>query len=306
MYSCFMYDWRITGTMNEKEGIGASNMQVGRGSCSGTFGELVQGMIDERPFLITLPVRDLKSSALFVPDRNAVDIVTARGRQKARLACEKLLRTFGIRLGGYLHIQSNIPIGKGMASSSADIIAAVRAVADSCSLPITEELISRIAAEIEPTDGVMYEGVVAYDYLNGQLIEAFGSLPPFILIGFDVGGSIDTIEFNQKRKDYSEKQKKKFRQAYELVTEGIKSRNFSYLCEAATISARINQQLLPKLYFDELKQMAQQYNGGVVVAHSGTVAGLLLDAQMPNIQAVSREIKQKLHLLRGTRILQFS
>ncbi|GAA3326391.1 hypothetical protein GCM10020331_062110 [Ectobacillus funiculus] len=180
-----------------------------------------------------------------------------------------------------------------MASSSADMIAAVRAVSDSYSLPVTEELISRIAAEIEPTDGVMYEGVVAYDYLNGQLIEAFASLPPFTLIGFDVGGSVDTVEFNQQKKEYSKKHKKKFQQAYELVTEGIRSGNFAYLCEAATISARINQQLLPKQYFDELEQLAQRYSGGVVVAHSGTVAGILLDAQMPNIQMVSREIKQK-------------
>ncbi|WP_129726402.1 kinase [Ectobacillus funiculus] len=281
-------------------------MKIGSGSCSGTFGELVQGVIEERPFLITLPVKELKSSALFVPDRNATDIVTVWGRQKARMACEKLLKTFGIKIGGYLHIRSNIPIGKGMASSSADIIAAVRAVSDSYSLPVTEELISRIAAEIEPTDGVMYEGVVAYDYLNGQLIEAFASLPPFILIGFDVGGSVDTVEFNQHKKEYSKKHKKKFQQAYELVTEGIRSGNFAYLCEAATISARINQQLLPKPYFDELEQLAQQYNGGVVVAHSGTVIGILLNAQLPNIQAITREIKQKIHFLMGTSILQFS
>lgn len=281
-------------------------MKVGRGSCSGTFGELVQGIIDEHPFLITLPVRDLKSNALFVPERGAVDIVTVPARQKAKIACEKLLGTFGIKRGGYLHIQSNIPIGKGMASSSADIIAAVRAIADSYSLPVTEELISRIAAEIEPTDGLMYEGVVAYDYLNGKLIKAFDSLPPFILIGFDIGGSVDTVEFNQKKKEYSEKHKKKFRRAYELVNKGIESGNFAYLCEAATISSRINQQLLPKPYFEELEQLARQYNGGVVVAHSGTVAGILLDAQMPNIQAVSRQIKQQLHLLRGTSILQFS
>jgi len=281
-------------------------MKIGSGSCSGTFGELVQGVIEERPFLITLPVKELKSSALFVPDQNAIDIVTVRGRQKARMACEKLLKTFGIKIGGYLHIHSNIPIGKGMASSSADMIAAVRAVSDSYSLPVTEELISRIAAEIEPTDGVMYEGVVAYDYLNGQLIEAFASLPPFTLIGFDVGGSVDTVEFNQQKKEYSKKHKKKFQQAYELVTEGIRSGNFAYLCEAATISARINQQLLPKPYFDELEQLAQQYNGGVVVAHSGTVIGILLNAQLPNIQAITREIKQKIYFLMGTSILQFS
>jgi len=281
-------------------------MKIGSGSCSGTFGELVQGIIDERPFLITLPVKGLKSSALFVPDQNAADIATVRGRRKARLACKKLLKTFGIKIGGYLHIHSNIPIGKGMASSSADIIAAVRAVSDSCSLPITEELISRIAAEIEPTDGVMYEGSVAYDYLNGQLIEEFDSLPPFILIGFDVGGSIDTIEFNQKKKEYSEKHKKKFRRAYELVNKGIKSGNFAYLCEAATISARINQQLLPKPYFDELEQLAQQYNGGIVVAHSGTVAGILLSAQRPDIETISWEIKQQLYSLKGTGVLHYN
>lgn len=66
---------------------------------------------------------------------------------------------------------------KGMASSSSDIVAAMKAIAHSYSLPLTEQILSSIAVEIEPSDGVMYDDVVAYDYIHGELIK-FGPLPP--------------------------------------------------------------------------------------------------------------------------------
>lgn len=264
--------------------------KLGKGYCNGTFGELVQGIIGGRPFLITLPLPCLKSEAVFIPDETISEITGYPSNIKAVTAGKKLCQRFGIQAGGSLQIQSNIPPGKGMASSSADITAAMKAIADCYSLPLTKEIISSIAAEIEPTDGVMYDEVVAYDFIHGELIECFGHLPPFFIIGIDFGGIIDTVQFNQIEKKYEYQEQLKFIAAYELIKEGIATKNVSFICRAAAISARINQKLLPKPFFNELETVAKTCGGGLVAAHSGTVLGVIMEKNNPNLKKVLEQV----------------
>lgn len=259
-------------------------MKVGKGKCSGTFGELVQGVLGQQPFLITLPIPVLKSEAIFIPDRKKSEINGFRSHTKALEACEKVFQWFDLSGGGVLQLHSNIPRGKGMASSSADIVAAMRAVAESFSIPLTDDIISRIASEIEPTDGVMFEDVVAFDYINGQLIESFGSLPPFGMIGIDIGGVIDTIQFNQQLKQYNYSDHQMFFEAYNLIKSGIRNKDLSLICKASTMSAQVNEKFLPKPYFKEIERLTSICQGGIVVAHSGTVLGILFNPTIPNLE----------------------
>lgn len=282
-------------------------MKVGKGSCNGTFGELVQGVLGERPFLITLPIPTLRSEAIFIPNITDSEITGSHSNTKAIEACKKLLQWFDMKGGGRLQIHSNIPAGKGMASSSADIVAAIKATAHSYSLPLTEDIISAIASEIEPTDGVMYDDVVAYDYIHGQLIESLGPLPPFVLIGIDAGGIVDTIQFNQLSKPYDWWDRNKFLEAYELAKTGIRNKKLSSICKAATISAHINQKILPKPHFSEFERLSNIYQGGLVIAHSGTVIGILLDPSDPNISEVFSQISKQISLIiKNSRIKPFS
>lgn len=265
-------------------------MRIGTGSCKGTFGELVQGVYKGRPFLITFPIQPLQSEAIFVPHAESSEIIGASSHTKAIEGCNKLLKQFAITSGGSLHIQSNIPVGKGMASSSADIIAALKAVADSHSLPISEEIMSHVSIEIEPTDGVMYDKAVAYDYRNGCLLESFGSLPSFLLIGMDTGGTVDTVQFNNQTKSYTPEECRTFAKAYDLVRKGIHTQDLSLICQAATMSAQINQRFLQKPCFHEFQKLADTYGGGIVTAHSGTVLGILMHPQSPHVTSVYQHI----------------
>ena len=275
-------------------------MKIGNGSCNGTFGELVQGIIEDRPFLITLPIPSLQSEARFVPEPAVTGVRVVDSKIKAKKAGESLLQLFGIKGGGYLDIHSNITAGKGLASSSADIVAALRAIADSYSLPLTNEIISMIAAKVEPTDGVMYEEVVAYDYINGELIESFGSLPPFILVGIDFGGTVNTIQFNQVPKAYTDADQQQFNEAYQLVKKGFKDQNITDIGQAATMSAMVNQKILANPFFPQLEKLAHRYQGGIVVAHSGTVAGILLEGNIANRdEAVSHLLREMSLVLEG-------
>lgn len=56
------------------------------------------------------------------------------------------------------------------------------------------------------------------------------------------------------------------------------------LGKACTHSARLNQSLLPKKEFEALEDIARRCGAaGVQVAHSGNVAGILLDARSPDL-----------------------
>lgn len=268
-------------------------MNLGKGICNGTFGELVQGVIGETPFLITMPILTLKSEAVFQSDSNMTEIIGQPANAKAINACKKLAETFGLKTGGRLHIHSNIPAGKGMASSSADVVAALKAMAESYSLPLKKKLISKIAAEIEPTDGVMYDEVVSYDYIQGKLIERFGNMPPFSVIGIDTGGMVDTIKFNENTKMYHEQDRQQFLESYKLVKDGIQNQDFTLICEGSTISARINQKILAKPYFTEFENLAASCGGGLVIAHSGTVMGILIEEDITaNSEVFIQMVKQ--------------
>jgi L-threonine kinase len=277
--------------------MGAFTMRLGTGSCNGTFGELVQGVIGERPFLITLPIASLRSEAIFIPNPTVSEMTVLNSKVKALEAGELLVQQFGLNGGGLLDIRTNIPVGKGMASSSADITAAMKAIAQSYLLPLTKEMISTIAAKIEPTDGVMYDEVVAYDYIHGELIESFGTFPPFILVGIDLGGTVDTIEFNQFKKAYDRHDQNHFLEAYEWVRAGFRKKNISFIIKAATISARINQKIVPRPFFNEFEKLAHACQGGIVVAHSGTVMGILIDWNISNRNEVVLHLSKQMSAL---------
>ena len=62
-------------------------------------------------------------------------------------------------------------------------------------------------AEIEPTDGVMYPGVVSFYHRKVELGEIFGPMPRLTVVAVDEGGEVDTIEYNRLRKPYTSEEK---------------------------------------------------------------------------------------------------
>ncbi len=106
--------------------------RVGNGFAPGSFGELLQGVSpdDGRDFLVTLPL-SIGAHATFTPDATLPDVQVAPARKRKSLAvARRALALLGAPPGGALTIDSSLPEGKGLASSSADLVATVRAVAD--------------------------------------------------------------------------------------------------------------------------------------------------------------------------------
>ncbi|WP_203362754.1 hypothetical protein [Bacillus sp. REN10] len=273
-------------------------MQVGVGSCFGTFGELAQGEIKGKPFLFTFPC-PLYSEAKFTPAQVGSLMGETKGRKLAFIAAERTLQWLGCPPSGYLSITSSIPVGKGMASSSADITAAIRAVATSFHTMLSPEQEAMIAASIEPTDGVMYEGITAVNQQTGELLQAFPDAPKFVCIGFDSGGTVNTRLFHGNKKSYNEAEKRTLDHIFHQMASGLQERNAERVLQAATKSAKVNERFLRKSNLHLFLQLAEVVNGGVIIGHSGTVIGLLLDANDSLLIKKQQEVIERVRIETG-------
>ncbi|WP_100402659.1 GHMP family kinase ATP-binding protein [Bacillus sp. FJAT-42315] len=273
-------------------------MQIGIGKCFGTFGELAQGEIDGQPFLFTFP-SPLYSEARFTPARVGSLIGETKGKKLALMAAEQTLRMLGRSPSGYLSITSSIPVGKGMASSSADIVATIRAVTASLGVTLSAKEEAVIAASIEPTDGVMYRGITAVNQQTGQLFHEFPYAPELVCIGFDSGGKVNTRAFHRDKKNYSKAEKQLLEQLFSEMKLGLIDGDVARILQAATASSQVNERFLPKPNIRLFVDLATELHGGVIIGHSGTVIGLLLDRQDPFLLEKRQEVIAKVHMQTG-------
>ena len=93
-------------------------------NCYGTCGELVEGQfLDGRDFLISLPINVTNEiEVILIPNSNKISIFPQKNTYKIKKIANDILKYFNITDNGfYIKRNSNLPLKKGMASSSADL-----------------------------------------------------------------------------------------------------------------------------------------------------------------------------------------
>lgn len=253
--------------------------KVGYGQANGTFGELLQGILpNQKSFMVTFPI-NLFSYATFVPNTLISEIsIFPQSKRKSAIIAKQILAYYQINCGGTLTINSEIPEGKGLASSSADLVATAYALQDSFNLSLDAELIANFIAQIEPTDGVMYKGVTSFYYKEVKLKEYIGGLPSISIVGLDEGKCIDTLEYNKQEKIYTPFCALKYENMLENLTKAIKIIDLQTLGQISTESALMNQKHNYKSSLEFMINLCNNIKGlGVAIAHSGTFVGILLD-----------------------------
>lgn len=256
----------------------------------GSCGELAQGTIDGQPFLITCPID-------WYAEARAVNISGQADKLKTNKAAKATLQYIGVTDKVEIQIMSDIPVGKGMASSSADISAACQATALCFGRELSADEIADIALSIEPTDGIFYPGIMMFDHISGKLRIPLGQPPELFISIFDAGGEVDTLAFNQRRDlvKLNRQKENEIRTAVDLIRKGLAEGNAHRIGEGATISSLSNQSILYKPSLASfLKEFPHFGAVGVNVAHSGTVIGVLF----PPTQTVNMfDFAQKMEYL---------
>lgn len=180
-----------------------------------------------------------------------------------------------------LELASELPRGAGMASSSAELAAALAATAKVLHIPLPPERILSLATAVEPTDGVMFPGIAVVDHRSGRLLERFPEPPALDLFIVNQGRGVDTMAFNARPDlDRLNRQKEPLvREAWELARQALRTADAEGLAAAATLSARAHQFILPRPELERCLRIGRQTGGlGLCIAHSGTVIGLLYPA----------------------------
>ena len=244
----------------------------------GSCGELVQGWADGQPFLGTCPIDKYTT----------VEVSSGFSGQyglgeKSQLALSLVLSRLGRKEFPYgIKLTSELPRGKGMASSSADIAAVIVAVMEAFGQPWNAQLIMEIATAIEPTDGVFCPGIVLMNHITGRVLASYHGLPALRAAVFDLGGTVNTCDFHaQENIDLSKIDRQVMGEMLTAFREAMTGQDGAALARAATKSALLNQANLYKQELTALWQAGREAGAlGVNAAHSGTVLGLWWPAEL--------------------------
>ena len=256
-------------------------LRKGIASAPGTCGELAQGMLDGVLCLVTCPI-DIRSTATVElrPGDGIVDapLDSPKAAQAVRATLEHLGETDA---DARLSLDSILPRGKGMASSTADVAASIAATAAAAGRHLEPGQIAEISLGVEPSDGVMFPGISVFDHREGRIARPLGEPPPMRVLALDFGGVVDTLEFNSVARDKALKsQEPRMSEAVSLIETGLLRGNPLFIGKGATVSAIANQEVSFNPYLDDVLAFSAEVGGfGVNVAHSGTVIGILMPDQ---------------------------
>ncbi|TYC84450.1 GHMP kinase [Acetobacterium wieringae] len=243
----------------------------------GTCGEYIQGWYDGNPCLVSSPI-DRYSRILIEEGSGNLDTL----KPKTQKLVEAVFRRFGIpeQEAEHLHVTmtSEIPLEKGMASSTADIAGMAAGLSAYFNLGLTPETIGTLCSSIEPSDNLMFERLNLFNHISGSVLTEFdGTVSADILI-VDFHGGIDTMTFNETQDDYGPQDLAVFAEIVAQFEQGVRSNSLKDIGAACTKSAILNQKRLKKNYLDCLIGLSRDFGGlGTVIGHSGTVIGIMYD-----------------------------
>ena len=166
------------------------------GICPASCGEFVQGVMDRAEYLCSYAV-DLYSTAEVEEKLNNINL----GPLKSRKAIEAVFKKFNIPVEESknisLKIRSKIPVGKGMASSTADIGATIGATLGLIKKELSSEEIAKLASTIEPTDSIYIEKNSIFNPLNGEVIRYLGNVKDLRVVILEPNSTLNTMRIRK-------------------------------------------------------------------------------------------------------------
>lgn len=252
------------------------------GIAHGVLGELWQGPVDETVAVVSLPTASFSRAVLSssAESQNPASCLTPL-RQAALVKFHE--RYPGARIpSGAWAFDSGLATGHGMASSTADIVAFLRCLADAAGVVLLEQDVIAILRRLERSDPVFRPSVSLYKTSEHVLIEDFGSDIAFHACYALSGSGVETrrvseaellAAYRQNARDYAE--------SLARIRQGLRGRDLEVVAQEATRSALLAQNYLPNPVIDELGRDFRKLGAiGVARAHTGSIVMLLFAASL--------------------------
>ncbi len=257
------------------------------GVAAGHAGEILQGAIrtdDDRTHrvLLSLPAPVLWTKAILRSTPGEAFSIEPAWASKARDAALQLFARWGMEPPELkIELQTNIPVAKGCGSSTADVLAVLRALTARFNRPLPERELARLIVGVEQAaDSSVLSRPAVFRHREGEVEDYLGGpYPPMrvLVVDAEPTHTVDTVSLPRAR--YSAQEMAAFSLLISNLKKAFERSDPAAVGRVATASARISQRFLPKPNFLPFLDLVHAHQGyGVSVSHSGTVMAALLPA----------------------------
>lgn len=257
-------------------------------SC-GTLGELYQGPFFNKDSIEISVISALSNNstyAQFTPNKEC---------NLAKLKKEKVAKSLSIffeqivkkQLTGHWNFTSNITIGVGMSSSTADIISALRCASKILGLRLTLDDITTCLYGVERSDSVFIDVPCLYLSQQQKIIDIYKPYGKIYCIYGLENKTIDTTKTRDTLISYYHDEKNYYQKLLDRVRQAYSVGNKMQIIECSTNSTELSQGILPKQQYPYFKkQIKRNLADGMIVAHTGSLLGYLYTSP-PDTNTVS-------------------
>lgn len=239
----------------------------------GSAGELIQGNFKGRDVLLSFPVNLYTKVKVFetkFPVNKYKNDKTAMFMRNmlTRWKCENFEKMLDIK------ICSHIPVGKGFASSTADLCALYNALLMMFNRKFNQQELIEECIRIEPTDSIIFREMTLFDYKRGTFHEPLGNYIEFFILAYEGPNVVNTIEFN----------KRSFQPLAEIddLVSGLKDaiikKDIRKIGLISSESILRNQHRLKYDLLEKILETSRKNRGcGIIGAHSGDCLGIIFE-----------------------------
>jgi len=251
----------------------------------GHAGEFLQGVIEEdheqHAVLISIPVPELGSRACFQFAAGAGLAVHPHWKRKSLRAFELAWKSLSSSPpAGHLRMASDLPVSRGMGSSTADCVAAIRVAARAHGRTLSPAQVAWLAHQAEQnSDATMYGAqLVLFRHCEGKVHrELPGSGPRFDRVLVELAAGVRPVETDcLSRPAYTPAEIAEFNNLVARFSCAAQGSDLAGIGAVAERSADINQRYHPISRLLEVRAIARGLGAfGTAIAHSGDLQIML-------------------------------
>lgn len=239
----------------------------------GSFGEVIQGKVSGHDMLLSCPVNVYTNVKIYETNNPT----NKNKYEKSSIFLYNVLKEWNLE-GLYknmdIEINSDIPCGKGMASSTADLCALYYCLIKMFDRQFNEDELKNQCIRIEPTDSIIYDKMTLFDYKFGNTVYKIGSYFKYNILAFEGRNIVNTVEFNNRvlpsLSDVDD--------LIPYLKQAVQEKNSEKLSFVSTESILRNQKRLKYDWIEEIIRIKNNTGGlGIIGAHSGSVLGIIYD-----------------------------
>jgi len=233
-----------------------------------TCGELLQGVDDHGPLLVSLPFERYGTVRVTLTDEPETSVNPPL--PKATAALQLTVDRCGWRGGVRVELGGELPHGLGLGSSTADVAGVIGGVCATTGTALTQRELLGLLVQVEPSDSSPLRGLWAIDHVEAsRAVRLRGSLPNGMWLAVVDGSAAVSTQAVHRELGPGPR-------ISEGMLEARHWQNADTIARVATESARRNQRRLPNPAFAAASAAAELTMAcGVSVAHSGSACGVI-------------------------------